>query len=90
MESTVIPGVRFLGAPTAKHHGPQAALIKEQVASDVLKAAYKRLPHEARQNMALARRWGLFAVLATESWAHACARLSKPPKDEDEVAEVVT
>lgn len=83
-----LPGVRFLGSPTYAHHGPQAALLRHPVASDVLQAAYKRLPPEARQNMALAKRWGHFAVLATEKWAHACSRMVKPPRNEEEITEV--
>jgi hypothetical protein len=82
-----LPGVKFLGKPTFAHPGPQAALVKVPLARDALDLIYKKLPSDARQNMALAKRWGLFAVLATERWAYACARMAKPPKGEEEIAE---
>lgn len=82
-----IPGVKFLGRPTVQHPGPQAALVKAPLARDALDLIYKQLPSDARQNMALAKRWGFFAVLATERWAYACARMARPPKGEEEITE---
>ena len=71
--------VRFLGKPTIAHRGPMAAIISSAVAQDVLRAVYKQIPPGSRQNMLLAKRWNVWAVLATEEWARVHARLTKPP-----------
>lgn len=81
--------VVFLGAPTPAHHGPQAALIQSALAQDALRAVYKKLPPGARQNMLLAKRWSLWAVLATEDWALIHGRRTKAPRaDEVKTLEV--
>lgn len=74
-----LPGVRWLGTATLAHHGPQAAIIAHPVARDVLDAAYKKLPPGARQNLLVAKRWGVWGVLATEDWITANGRGPKPP-----------
>ncbi len=69
----------YLGSPTYAHHGPQAALIQCALAQDALRKVYEKLPPGARQNMLLAKRWGLWAVLATEEWAYENGRRTKAP-----------
>ena len=80
--------VVYLGAPTYAHHGPQAAIIQCALAQDALRKVYKKLPPGARQNMLLAKRWGLWAVLATEEWAYENGRRTKAPQPEGGSGEV--
>lgn len=65
-----ILGVRFVGycPSTGKF---SAALIDHAIARDSLQRVYSRVNPDARQQMLLAKRRGLWGVIASDIWADA-------------------
>lgn len=61
-------GVRLIG--TDKQTGKAlAAIVSGPLAPQARAAVYRRLVSDARQQMALAKRWDVWGVFASDSWA---------------------
>lgn len=75
-----VPGVRFVDIDPQTGFAAAAIADREPSPSpNWQRDIYPRLPHDARQQMLLSRRWGVWAVLATDAWARAHANQTEAP-----------
>lgn len=71
----VFPGVEFIDwSETDGRAG--AVILRQALPPEVQRQVYRRLPSEARLNLALTKRIGVVAVVCTDEWAASAAGLS--------------
>ena len=69
--------ITYYGSPAA----PVAAILHSALRLPIGWRAElaRRLPSEARQQMVLSRKWGVYAVWASDAWAALHGRSATPP-----------